>query len=137
MRVVADTHALVWFLEGDQRLSARAREVLQQAQQDPDGGIIVSVASRLDLHYLQRTGRFGPADVQRWWAVTEDPSWNIHSAAIAGPVVAHFDSAALAALRDPWDRLITATAIDLGVPLVTKDRAITAVAETSAVQVIW
>lgn len=137
MKVVADTHALIWFLEGDQRLSARAREVLRQAQQDPDGGIIVSVASRLDLHYLQRTGRFGPADLQRWWVVTEDPSWNISSAAITAPVVAHFDSAALAALRDPWDRLIMATAIDLGVPLVSKDRAITAVAETGAVPVIW
>lgn len=137
MRVVADTHALVWFLEADGRLSARAQEVLQQAQQDPAGGIIVSVASRLDLHYLRRAGRFSPADVQRWWAVTEDPSWNISSAAITGALVAHFDSAVLAALRDPWDRLITATAIDLGVPLVSKDRAITAVAETGAVQVIW
>jgi PIN domain nuclease of toxin-antitoxin system len=137
VRVVADTHALIWFLEADQRLSARAREVLEQAQQDPDGGIVVSVASRLDLHYLQRAGRFSPANVERWWAVTEDPSWNISSVAITGPVVAYFDSAELAALRDPWDRLITATAIDLGVPLVTKDRAITAVAETGAVEVIW
>ena len=101
MRVVADTHALIRFLEADERLSARAREVLEQAQQDPDGGIAVSMASRLDLHYLQRAGRFGPADVQRWWAVTEDPSWNISSAAITGPVVAYFDSAELASLRDP------------------------------------
>jgi PIN domain nuclease of toxin-antitoxin system len=58
-------------------------------------------------------------------------------AAITGPVVAYFDSAELAALRDPWDRLITATAIGLGVPLVTKDRAITAVAKTGAVEVVW
>ena len=42
MRVVADTHALIWFLEADEHLSARAREVLEQAQQDPDGGIVVS-----------------------------------------------------------------------------------------------
>ncbi len=137
MRVVADTHALLWFVEADQRLSVRAREVLQQAQQDPDGGIIVSVASRLDLHYLQRAGRFSPADVQRWWAVTEDPSWNISSASITGSLVAHFDSLELAALQDPWDRLITATAIDLVAPLVSKDRAITAVAETGVLEVIW
>ena len=137
MRVVADTHALVWFLEADGRLSARAREVLQQAQQDADGGIAVSVATCIDLHYLQRSGRFGREDVQRWWAVTQDPSWNISSVPITAPVVAYFDSAEMAALRDPWDRLITATAIDLGVPLVSKDRAITAVAEAGAVQVIW
>ena len=111
--------------------------MLEQAQQDPDGGIVVSMASRLDLHYLQRAGRFGPADVQRWWAVTEDPSWNISSAAITGPVVAYFDSAELASLRDPWDRLITATAINLGAPLVTKDRAIASIGEAGAVEVIW
>ncbi|MGY1708330.1 type II toxin-antitoxin system VapC family toxin [Geodermatophilus sp. SYSU D00758] len=137
MRVVADTHALIWFLEADQRLSVRAREVLQQAQQDPDSGIVVSVASRLDLHYLRRAGRFSPADVQRWWAVTQDPGWNISSAAVTGPVVAYFDSAMLAALRDPWDRLITATAIDLEAPLITKDRAITTVGQSGAVEVIW
>ncbi len=137
MRVVADTHALVWFLEADERLSARAREVLEQAQQDPDSGIVVSLASRLDLHYLQRAGRLSSDDVGRVWAVTEDPSSNISSIAITGPVVAHFDSAELASLRDPWDRLITATAIDLEVPLVTKDGTITTVGQAGAVEVIW
>ncbi len=117
--------------------SVPAREVLQQAQQDPDSGIVVSVASRLDLHYLQRAGRFSPADVQRWWAVTEDPSWNITSTAITGAIVAYFDSAELAALRDPWDRLITATAMNLAAPLVTKDRAITTVGQAGAVEIIW
>ena len=48
-----------------------------------------------------------------------------------------FDAAALAALRDPWDRLITATAIDLGAPLVTKDRAITAIGQAGPVEIIW
>jgi hypothetical protein len=38
VRGVADTHGLVWFLEADERLSARAREVREQAWQDPDGG---------------------------------------------------------------------------------------------------
>jgi PIN domain nuclease of toxin-antitoxin system len=58
-------------------------------------------------------------------------------AAITGPVVAYFDSAELAALRDPWDRLITAMAMELAAPLVMKDRAIAAVAQTGAVEVIW
>jgi PIN domain nuclease of toxin-antitoxin system len=135
--VVADTHALVWFLEADERLSARAREVLEQAQQDPHGGIVVSLASRLDLHYLQRSGRFSPEDVRRMWAVTEDPSSNIGSVAITGHVVAYFDSAELAVLQNLGDWLITATAIDLGAPLVTKDRAITSIGEAGAVEVIW
>ena len=54
-----------------------------------------------------------------------------------GPVVVFIDSAELSALRDPWDRLITATAIVLGVLLVTKDRAVTTIGQAGAVQVIW
>ena len=116
MRVVADARALTWFLEADQRLSARPLEVVEQAQQDLDGGIVDSMASRLDLHHLQPAGRFSPAAVRRWLAVTEHPSWDISSAPLTGPVMAYFDSAELASLPDPWDGLITATAIDLGPP---------------------
>lgn len=51
--------------------------------------------------------------------------------------MAYFDSAELAALRDPWGRLITATAIDLGAPLITKDRAISTIGDVGAVETIW
>ncbi len=50
--------------------------------------------------------------------------------------MAYFDAAALAGLQDPWDQLITATAIDLGAPLVTKDRALTAIGQAGAVEII-
>ncbi len=90
--------------------------MLEQAQQDPDGGIVVSMASRLDLHYPKWADRSSPADVQRWWAVTEDPSWNISSATITGPVAADIDARVLAALPDPGDQFTTATASDLGAP---------------------
>jgi hypothetical protein len=43
----------------------------------------------------------------------------------------------LASLRDPWDRLIVATAIELGVPLITADGAITALSESGVVEVVW
>ena len=74
---------------------------LERAQHHPDGGIAVSLASRLDLHYLHRAGRFSPDDVRRIWAVTEDPSSTTSAVPITAPAVAHFDSAELAALRDP------------------------------------
>ena len=67
MRVVADTHALVWFLEADDRLSARAREVLEQAQRDHDSGIVVSLASRLDLHETEQTDW-----LYHWWETIDD-----------------------------------------------------------------
>jgi PIN domain nuclease of toxin-antitoxin system len=137
VRVVADTHTFVWFHSEDARLSGRARDALDDAQRDPEGGIVLSVATRLDLHYLQRSARFSSEAVRRLWAVTDDPSANITVAAITAAVVDRFDAPELARLTDPWDRLITATAIELGVPLVTRDRAITAVATAGALEVIW
>jgi PIN domain nuclease of toxin-antitoxin system len=38
------------------------------------------------------------------------------------------------ALGDPWDRFITATAMALGLPLVTRDRRIR---ESGPVETIW
>jgi PIN domain nuclease of toxin-antitoxin system len=40
-------------------------------------------------------------------------------------------------LRDPWDRLIVATAIELDVAPVTADRAMHGFAANSALSVIW
>ncbi len=40
----------------------------------------------------------------------------------------------LEALRDPFDRFILATALQLTAPLVTADRAITA---TGAAEIVW
>ncbi len=135
MKVVADTHALVWFLQADQHLSGPARAALEQAQADSDGGLVVSVASRIDLHYLVFKGAFSPEEARRIWAVTEDPSTNITAEPVTAAIAEAFGGSELAALpRDPWDRLIVSTARQLGVPLVTKDGGITS---SRAVQVIW
>lgn len=137
MKVVADTHALVWFLAADQRLSEGARRALEEAQGDPGGGVVVSLASRLDLHYLQRAGRFSPDQVQRIWSVTTDAGTNISAHTITAAVVDRFDAPEVAELRDPWDRLIVGTAMALNAPLVTRDRVITRLAATGVLAVIW
>lgn len=137
MSVVADTHALHWFLLADERLSDHAREVLASAQLDPDAGVKVSVASRFDLAYLARSGKLTTEEAHEVWAATTDETINIEAVAITASVAEHFDREELATLRDPWDRIIVATAIDLGLPLVTKDRAITALSEAGVVEVLW
>ena len=47
-------------------------------------------------------------------------------AGVETATMAHLTGFPLAVLRNPWDRMIVATAQNLGVPLVTEDRAITA-----------
>ena len=48
--------------------------------------------------------------------------------------ISHSSPRDLPMLKDPFDRMITATALRLRVPLITADRAI---AEAGVVRVIW
>jgi hypothetical protein len=53
LRVVADSHALVWFTQGSSRLSTTAAEVLHAAEASQ--GVVVSVATLIDLWYVTQT----------------------------------------------------------------------------------
>ncbi len=63
-----------------------------------------------------------------------DPTTNLLLQPITAATMDHFDTVPLADLRDPFDRFILATAIQLRAPLVTADRAITAAGQ---IDIIW
>lgn len=137
MSVLADTHALHWFLTAPEQLSRTALDRLHEAELDEAAGIAVSVASRIDLHYLVISGRLDASAATQIWSVTTYPDVNVRAVSVTPSIADRFGEPALAALRDPWDRLIVATAIDLDVPLITRDGAITQVGTTGVVEVVW
>lgn len=105
------------------------------ASAEADEGIAVSVATLIDLWYVTQTTR--AVSPEQLTAITEllaDPTSPLDAIPIDTSVTAAFEAIPLPLLRDPWDRLITATARALGVPLVTKDGRITA---AGLVEVIW
>ena len=53
MRLLLDTHVLIWILVRDRRLSREQREALS----DPDNGLFVSAATAYELTHLQAAGR--------------------------------------------------------------------------------
>jgi len=59
VRLLLDTHALLWWLAGDDRLGLRARTLIE----DPGNDIIVSVASFWEIVVKVRVGRLG-ADIK-------------------------------------------------------------------------
>ena len=135
MRVVADTHALVWYLldDPDRRLSPAALTALEQAESTD--GIDVSVASVVDLWYVIRTrGTFTDDQLNEVLGLLHDPKTSLEAAPITLDVTAKFRQIPRDALGDPWDRFITATAMALGLPLVTRDRRIR---ESGLVETIW
>jgi PIN domain nuclease of toxin-antitoxin system len=55
MDCVPDTHALAWFLEGDKRLSEKAREILSS----PQSGLVVPTIVLAEIEFLYRKSRIG------------------------------------------------------------------------------
>lgn len=132
MRVLADSHAVVWYLQGSDRLSARAAQALAECEKTD--GIVVSIATLVDLWYVTQTTR----------KLTEAHLAGVRSAVLSStaftlqPIdLAVVDATTLIArdlLADPWDRFIVGTASALALPLVTRDKAIH---DAQIVPVIW
>ncbi len=119
MRLLLDTHALLWWLTDDARLSATAREALADAANE----VFVSAASAWEIATKQRLGKLhGVAPVAQWFdrLLAEDgfvhlPIGHLHALRAGGYGWAHLD---------PFDRLLTAQAEIEQLPLVTRDAAL-------------
>ncbi len=135
MRVVADSHTLIFYLFEPVRLSELALNALLQAEDSE--GIVVSAATIGDLWYASHKSgpkSLAPGAFESLRRTLLDPATNFNVAPVLVETMEHFDRVPLVDLGDPFDRFILATAAQLRLPLVTADRAI---ALTRTVQVIW
>ena len=135
MRVLADSHAIYWYLISPQRLSDVALDALGEAE-DTDG-IAVSALTMPEL-WMVATRKRGPQALPRAGyeivrAALLDPATALDVAPLDASAWRHFE-ALPRSIADPMDALIVATARALGVPLVTRDQRIT---EAQVVDVIW
>ena len=121
MKLVADTHALVWYFAGDERLSRRARQAFQQA----DAGrwtVLVPAIVLYETSLLESMGRlrFSYRELRQ--------QLELRAGLPIEPLTPEDvdESRALLSIADPFDRLIAATALRVGVPLITCDANLTA-----------
>ncbi len=116
MRMLLDTHAFLWWLDGSRRLSRRARTALQRE----DSEVYVSAASAWELTTKARLGRLpGAADVAAdvLGAILGQgflplDITTIH-AQLAGCLPNHH--------QDPWDRMLIAQAQAEGLALLSNE----------------
>jgi len=112
--VVLDTHVVQWWSAEPDRLSAKAADAVREADE-----LAVAAITWYELAWLARNGRISVAIPVRSWL--EQLAAQVRTITIT-PAIA--DTAAglpPSFPGDPADRLIYATAIEHGVPLVTKD----------------
>lgn len=132
MRVLADSHAIIWQSQRSPALSENAESALLEAEETD--GVVVSVASLIDLWYVTQTTKgVSNGDMIRLREqIASSPELSLHP--IDEEVVDATTSIPRDVLGDPWDRFIVGTAIALSVALVTRDRAIR---DSGLVPTIW
>ena len=128
---VTDTHALIFYAAGSARLGSRARRLFERA--DSRGALIyVPAVVVWELTVLANRGRVNLRRSVRDFVDTlfSNPSYQPHALEVSQVLVA----SELTSLRDPLDALISAAALDLGLPLISRDAAIT---ESRQVKTVW
>lgn len=113
MRILLDTHALLWWLADDPQLGSRARDQIT----DPANDIVVSCASLWEIVIKQRLGKLRgdiaeiEAELPRQGLVRLEllPE---HLVELSQMPVHH---------RDPFDQMLVAQARAENIPLMTAD----------------
>ena len=132
MRVVADSHALVWYCHDSPQLSQPARSALHDAI--TGDGVVISIVSLVELWYVTQTTHGVNAEELAVLRHQIDASPAMHLLPIDVPVADAFTAISRDVMRDPWDRFIVATAQVLNLALVTRDGLIR---ESGLVQTLW
>ena len=130
--IVLDTHAWIWFISNPDLLSKRAQEVVNAGAKDKN--ILISSISAWELALLVSKKRLKlTLDVSDWIAKSESLPF-IQFAPVTNSIALKSVNLPLPLHPDPADRIIIATALSVGAPLVTKDKKLLGYAP---VKTIW
>ena len=120
-----DTSTLLWALGSPERLSARARHLVDAGEN------IISVASYWEVVIKAQKGLLTIADLASWWRRATEllaarvlPIRPSHVTALAALPMLH---------KDPFDRILIAQAIAEGLDFVTNDEPIS----EYSVRTVW
>ena len=129
---VADTHAALWFLFGDPRLSAAAKNFFDNAAA-ARRKIALTPISLAEVVYLIEKNRVPASAFDDLRTALGNPNHVLEEAPFTAEVVQVMRQVSRDAIPDLPDRIVAATAVFLGVPLISRDGRIRA----SAVQTVW
>ncbi|SRR5579871_376534 len=129
---VADTHAALWYLFGDPRLSARAKAFIDQAAARRKS-VEISPISLAEIVYLLEKNRLPPTSLDELRAALDNPDHVFNEAPFTGEVVKAMRQVPREDVPDMPDRIVAATALYFGVPVISRDGKIRA----SNVQTVW
>lgn len=129
---VIDTHAAVWYLNADGRLSERARGFID-ASAHAGLSVLVSPISLVEVIYLYEKGRLPWEALSRLGTGLRQENAVLRMADLTLDVALAVGRVLRDEVPDMPDRIIAATALYFGVPVISRDSQIRA----STVPTIW
>jgi len=130
---VTDTHALLWHLSDDPALSTTARDTFRAA----DGGraeIFIPSIVLVEVVYLTERQRIPAEQIDRIAGLPDLPGSHYHLVPLDSQIIGAMRRIPRNAVPDMPDRIIAATALFLGLPLLTRDERIT---QSGTIQCVW
>jgi len=121
--IVLDTHALIWWVNGGNKLSPAAKNAIAKTQRK-EGDVLISSITTWEIALLVKKGRLTlTMDVPEWIAATAAIE-NLRYVAINNELAIKSVNLPGDFHPDPADRMITALARHFNVPLITADERI-------------
>jgi PIN domain nuclease of toxin-antitoxin system len=129
--IVLDTHALIWWADAGSKLSKKAAQAAKAESRRRE--MVASAVSVFEVVTLERRGRLEfKIPVTEWLAnLRKLPELTFHP--ITDEIAERAGALGEVFPGDPADRLIAATALVLGVPLITQDTKLRAIPSLSTV----
>lgn len=129
---VTDTHGLIWYLEDSPRLGKAASAAFDACDRG-ESVIYVPTICLVEIVYLQEKGKIPLRLKQILDDVLASDDVGLISMPLTIEIVNTIPSISRAIVPDMPDRIIAATALYLGLPLLTRDSQI----QRSGLQIIW
>ena len=122
---VADTHTALWHLFDDKRLSAAAEAFINDAA-TARRKIAISTISLAEVVYLVEKNRLPASAYDELTQALTDPEHVFTEAVMSAAIVQAMRQVSRAEVPDMPDRMVAATGVYFGVPVISRDRRIRA-----------
>jgi PIN domain nuclease of toxin-antitoxin system len=132
LRSVADTHTVIWYIFRDVRLSATARNTIEQIAAEGNQ-VAFSSITLAEIVYLSERGRIDAATLDRLLRAIDSENALLVEIPFDRNIAQALMRVERSQIPDLPDRIIAATALYLGLPLISRDRRI----QLSDVNTIW
>jgi len=129
---VADTHAALWYLFGDPRLSGSAKTFIDQAA-GSGRKVVLSAISLAEILYLVEKNRLPASAYDKLRQALNVADYVIEEAPLTAGIVEAMKQVPRVDVPDMPDRIVAGTGVYFGVPVISRDGRIRA----SSIQTVW